>query len=53
MARSNNGTLLGLLALAIGAYLYSDPKCKDGCRTVAAHLLNHGLHSLGFGARHG
>ena len=37
------GLVVGLGAIAIGAWLASDPHCRRGCRTVAEHLIEHGL----------
>jgi hypothetical protein len=34
-------TGLGLLMLA--GFLLSRPRCNRGCRTVAQHLIEHGL----------
>jgi hypothetical protein len=30
-------------SILFGALLLSDPHCKRGCRTVAQHLIEHGL----------
>lgn len=32
-----------LLLAGLGVVLLSDPKCERGCRTVAEHLLSHGI----------
>jgi len=34
-------TGLGLVVLA--SWLLSNPRCNRGCKTVAQHLLDHGL----------
>ncbi|HEV3480930.1 MAG TPA: hypothetical protein VGR97_01230 [Candidatus Acidoferrales bacterium] len=35
------------LALAgLGWTLLQDPKCKRGCRTLAEHLLSHGIEDF-------
>jgi di/tricarboxylate transporter len=33
----------GILFMAGGVVLLSDPKCKCGCRTLAGHLLKVGF----------
>jgi hypothetical protein len=39
--------ILGFAAvILIGAVLLSDPKCNSGCRTLAQHLVNHGVDGL-------
>ncbi len=30
----------------VGALLLSDPRCKRGCRTVAEHLVQHGIQDF-------
>ncbi len=30
----------------VGALLLSDPRCKRGCRTVAEHLVEHGIQDF-------
>jgi hypothetical protein len=35
-----------LLMLITGAYLLSQPQCRKGCKTVAEHLLRHGVQGL-------
>ncbi len=32
--------------IALGALLLSDPHCTRGCRTVAEHLIGHGIEDL-------
>src|SRR5882724_3469113 len=32
--------------LAVGILLMSNPNCRKGCRTVAEHLVNHGLEDF-------
>lgn len=32
-----------LLLAGLGVVLLSDPTCERGCRTVAEHLLSHGI----------
>jgi hypothetical protein len=33
----------GWLLLIVGSVLLLDPRCQGGCRTLATHLINHGL----------
>ncbi len=40
------GALAGLLMVAVGLALLSDPQCGRGCRTVAEHILQHGLEDF-------
>jgi len=35
-----------ILAVLAGLYLYSKPECERGCKTVAEHLLTHGIRGL-------
>lgn len=37
---------LAWLALVAGVVLLLDPGCRGGCRTVAEHLLVHGLKRI-------
>jgi hypothetical protein len=30
----------------IGVWLLSKPNCRDGCKTVAEHLLTYGIEGL-------
>jgi len=41
-----------LLLVGLSAALLSDPRCGRGCRTVAEHILQHGLEDFfrGLGA---
>jgi hypothetical protein len=32
--------------IAFGLYLLSSPKCNRGCRTIAEHLITHGIDDL-------
>ena len=32
--------------IALGTLLLSDPHCTRGCRTVAEHLISHGIEDL-------
>jgi len=33
-------------SVLLGLYLLSNPRCNRGCKTVAQHLLFHGLDGL-------
>lgn len=37
---------VALLMLLAGAVLLLDPSCKAGCRTLAEHLVVHGLKRI-------
>lgn len=37
---------VALWAFVAGVVLLLDPQCKAGCRTLAEHLLTHGLEHL-------
>ena len=52
MSRGASGALAGFLLVAVGLALLSDPQCGRGCRTVAEHILQHGLEDFfrGLGA---
>ena len=43
-----NGNLLVVSSavLVIGLVLLSQPKCHKGCRTVAEHLVEHGIQDF-------
>ncbi len=44
MARESANLLgIALATFLVGAALASDPKCQRGCRTLAEHLIKHGL----------
>jgi hypothetical protein len=36
----------GLLVSLAAIWLLSQPNCKRGCRTVAQHLLEHGIRDI-------
>ena len=38
--------LLGLGLFAAGLWLLSNPNCDRGCKTVAEHLLGHGIEDF-------
>ena len=38
---------VGIIAsVLVGIWLLSNPRCTRGCRTVAQHLLEHGLEGF-------
>ena len=41
-----NEFIWGLLLASVGVALLQDPKCRRGCRTVAEHLLSHGIEDF-------
>jgi hypothetical protein len=43
IARMNKEFLWALIFLGVGVAMLQDPKCQRGCRTVAEHLLSHGI----------
>jgi hypothetical protein len=44
--KSGGGFGWGILALLTGIALFSDPKCKHGCQSVAEHLVVTGVRLL-------
>jgi hypothetical protein len=47
MTKANEKALLMATGIAlIGAMMLSNPRCDRGCRTVAEHLLDHGISDL-------
>jgi hypothetical protein len=36
----------GFWIFLVGMALLLDPQCKGGCRTIAEHLVTHGLDRL-------
>jgi len=48
MARGNSAEplLLGIGLVLLSSWLVSNPKCEEGCQTVAEHLLNYGVRLL-------
>jgi hypothetical protein len=36
----------GVLAVLIGKALLSEPRCQRGCRTLAEHLIQHGIDNI-------
>ena len=48
MARGNSAEplILGFGLVLLSSWLMSDPKCDEGCQTVAAHLWRYGVKLL-------
>jgi len=46
MSKAETKILIGFLLVIGGAVLLSNPRCPRGCKTVAEHLLSHGLDDL-------
>jgi len=38
-----NNPGLVIFGVVVGMWLLSNPRCKRGCRTVAEHLITHGI----------
>jgi hypothetical protein len=41
-----NEIVWALLLTGLGIALLQDPKCRRGCRTLAEHLLSHGIEDF-------
>jgi hypothetical protein len=41
--KAETATLVAGGTILVGIWLLSDPRCGRGCRTVAEHLVEHGL----------
>ncbi len=46
MSKAGTRAVFAIVGIFAGCYLLSDPKCKRGCKTVAAHLITHGIDEL-------
>ena len=46
MSKKNQHVLYLFGFVAIGIVLLSSPKCGRGCRTLAEHLIAHGVDAL-------
>jgi glycerol dehydrogenase-like iron-containing ADH family enzyme len=46
MSRAESNIMIGLALGIAGLLLLSNPRCPRGCRTVAEHLITHGLEDL-------
>lgn len=51
-AQSSRAIVIGAELVLVGLWLASDPRCRRGCRTIAGHLIDHGLREflMGFAA---
>ncbi len=43
MSKQELTILSGVGSVLVAMWLMSNPRCNRGCRTVAEHLLEHGL----------
>ena len=41
--KSEKALLIGLGIAMVGIFLASNPSCRRGCRSVAEHLIEHGV----------
>jgi hypothetical protein len=46
MSKNQNHLWWVLGGVALGLVLLSSPKCNRGCRTLAEHLITHGIDEL-------
>jgi hypothetical protein len=46
MSKRDQHALMILGGIAFGLCLLSSPKCNRGCRTLAEHLITHGIDEL-------
>ena len=46
MSKNEQHVLWVLGSIALGLALLSSPKCTRGCKTLAEHLITHGLDEL-------
>lgn len=46
MKKSDQAVLTALAFVLVGLWLASNPNCGSGCRTVAEHLVKHGISGL-------
>jgi hypothetical protein len=46
MSKKEQHLLWVLGGIAFGLVLLSSPKCNRGCRTLAEHLITHGIDEL-------
>lgn len=42
----NNANLISLVMIAVGMALVLDPKCREECRAIAAHLIRHSTRAI-------
>ncbi len=45
----NGKIVVGFLLAAVGLWLVQKPICTSGCKTVAEHLLTHGIEDIAVG----
>lgn len=43
ISRMNKEFFWALIFVGVGVAMLHDPKCRRGCRTVAEHLVSHGI----------
>jgi hypothetical protein len=46
MSKTDKHMLWVLGGIAFGLALLSSPRCNRGCRTLAEHLITHGIDEL-------
>ncbi len=44
--KKENILLLSLATVGVGIWLTRNPQCDRGCKTVAEHLIEHGLRDF-------
>jgi hypothetical protein len=42
----NDKLVLSLVAVVVGCWLASNPRCSHGCKTVAEHLVSGGIDNV-------
>lgn len=45
-SQGETALLIGVGSVIVGLWLMSRPKCNRGCRTMAEHLVEHGIEDL-------
>jgi len=46
MSKKEQHAVWVLGSIALGWFLLSNPRCNRGCKTVAEHLITHGIDEL-------
>jgi hypothetical protein len=46
MTKNDQRVLMIFGGIAFGLFLLSSPKCNRGCKTLAEHLITHGIDEL-------
>jgi len=46
MSRKDQHTLWVLGGIVLGVFLLASPRCNRGCKTLAEHLITHGIDAL-------